>query len=197
MLITKPYNRDRAVMYARKWALSRNPLFADYTGFGGNCTNFVSQSLFAGGCVMNFTPVFGWYYIDQRYRTASWTGVDFFYNFITQNMGEGPFAKEVIAEEIMPGDVVQLGREGEGFYHTLLAVGRDVDSTILVAAQSDNVLDRRLSTYRYDFVRFLHVEGVRMEVRDFADCFPALYEGTSLVVNGEGKDAPAPLDGAE
>ena len=44
---------ERAVAYARRWALDRNPLFVDFTGQGGNCTNFVSQCVLAGSCVMN------------------------------------------------------------------------------------------------------------------------------------------------
>ena len=47
-----PSDRTRAVEYARRWALSRNPIFEDYTGIGGDCTNFVSQAIFAGTCVL-------------------------------------------------------------------------------------------------------------------------------------------------
>ena len=36
MLLTRPYFRERAVEYARRWALSRNPLFIDFTGVGGD-----------------------------------------------------------------------------------------------------------------------------------------------------------------
>ena len=39
MIIEFPYDRERAVEYAKKWALSRNPLFLDFTGRGGNCTS--------------------------------------------------------------------------------------------------------------------------------------------------------------
>ena len=81
MLYYKAYDRERAYEYAKKWAFDRNPLFFDYTGIGGNCTNFVSQAIYAGGCVMNFTPVYGWYFLSDSRRTASWTGVEFFYNF--------------------------------------------------------------------------------------------------------------------
>ncbi|MBR2024561.1 MAG: amidase domain-containing protein, partial [Clostridia bacterium] len=56
----KEYNRENAVKYARKYALMRNPLFFTFEGIGGNCTNFVSQCILAGSCVMNFTPTFGW-----------------------------------------------------------------------------------------------------------------------------------------
>ena len=90
MLITKEYIRERAVEYASRWAFSRNPLFYDYTGIGGNCTNFVSQCVYAGSCTMNFTAIFGWYYLSDKERTASWTGVEFFYNFMTGNKGPAP-----------------------------------------------------------------------------------------------------------
>ena len=53
MLITLEYDRARAVEYARRWALARNPLFLDFTGLGGNCTNFVSQCIFAYNQISN------------------------------------------------------------------------------------------------------------------------------------------------
>lgn len=182
MLVSKIYDRERAVLYARKWALSRNPLFTDYTGIGGNCTNFVSQCLYAGSCVMNFTPVFGWYYLSDRERTASWTGVPYFYDFLTGNEGEGPYGKKIGEESLLPGDVIQLGREEDGYYHTLFCLGRRGGVTY-VAAQSDDALERPLHTYTYDYARYLQVEGVRMTVPDFSDCFEALYQGEQLVIN--------------
>ena len=60
MLIQKPYLRERAVMYANRWAFRRNPLFADFESLGGNCTNFVSQCVYAGCGIMNYTPEGGW-----------------------------------------------------------------------------------------------------------------------------------------
>lgn len=57
-----PYQRVAAVAYARKWALGRNPVYYDFQNIGGDCTNFASQCIFAGAQVMNWTPVFGWYY---------------------------------------------------------------------------------------------------------------------------------------
>ena len=59
MLATKEYNRMRALTYARRWAFARNPLFNDYSPYGGDCTNFASQVLLAGALVMNETPTFG------------------------------------------------------------------------------------------------------------------------------------------
>jgi len=43
------YNRAAAVEYANAWCGSRNPAYADYSGVGGDCANFVSQCILAGG----------------------------------------------------------------------------------------------------------------------------------------------------
>lgn len=176
MLVVKPYLRDRAVEYARKYAFSQNPLFGNFRGIGGNCTNFVSQAIYAAGCVMNYTPTYGWYYISLDDRSPSWTGVDFFYNFITGNMDVGPFGREVTADATEIGDVIQLGREEEGYYHTLLIVGYDGDDP-LVAAQTDDAYARPLSTYTYDFSRFLKIDGIRIEIAEQPDCFARVLAG--------------------
>ena len=77
-----PYDRGAAVDYARRWALSRNPAFYDFSDIGGDCTNFVSQCIYAGAGVMNYTKDTGWYYISSSDRTPSWTGVEYLYDFL-------------------------------------------------------------------------------------------------------------------
>ena len=173
MLVTKPYKRENAVAYAKKYAFSQNSRFGNFAGIGGNCTNFVSQCIFAGGCIMNYTPTFGWYYISLDERSPSWTGVDYFYNFITENIGVGPYGRVAAADELEIGDVIQLGREEEGYYHTLLVVGYDGED-ILVAAQTDNAYARPLSTYDYDYSRFIKILGIRFEMPESYACFDEL-----------------------
>ena len=182
MLINKPYNRERAVEYALKWALSRNPLFADFTGIGGNCTNFVSQCILAGSCTMNYTPTFGWYYISLEERAPAWSSVEYFYDFITgvprfaeRNGGIGPYAREVGREEAQLGDVIQYANADGDWYHTVIITGFDGDE-ILVSAQSDDARNRRLSSYGFADLRVLHIEGVRMDINDDL-CFETLLRG--------------------
>lgn len=182
MLVSKVYDRQRAYEYASKWAFSRNPLFTDYQGIGGNCTNFVSQCIYAGSCIMNFTPVYGWYYVNDKDRSASWTGVDYFFNFITSNSGVGPYGNEVGIDALEIGDVIQLGKNDTGYYHSLLVVG-SADSTYLVAAQSDDAFNRRLDSYTYDYARYMHIDGVRIEAIGFEDCYDALYNGERIIAN--------------
>ena len=186
MIVTKPYNRARAVEYARMWALSRNPLFYDFTGGGGNCTNFVSQCLLAGSLVMNPTETFGWYYVDVNNRAPSWTGVREFYEFLCgigdfspKDKRQGPFADDVARELVEIGDVVQLSNMRGQFYHSLIVSGFE-NGDILVSAQSNDALDRPLSSYNYATARFLHVRGVNIEVLDIENYFDNLLNGTEL-----------------
>ena len=177
MLVIKEYNRDHAIAYARRWALDRNPLFFSFNGAGGDCTNFTSQCVFAGGCVMNYTPVYGWYYISSNDRTPSWSGVEFFYDFITKNTGPGPFASVVEPDRIVPGDLVQLQNEEGRLYHTVFVLESTEDGDFLIAAHSDDYYERRLSEYNTAGLRYLHIEGIRFEtqLRDF--CFQTLLSG--------------------
>ena len=96
MIQLLPYNRRAAVAYAHKWAYSRNPAFYDFSEIGGDCTNFASQCLYAGTGIMNFSPDFGWYYIDATDRAPAWTGVPFFWEFMTRSQPtDGPFGIQV------------------------------------------------------------------------------------------------------
>lgn len=156
-----PYNRGVAVAYARKWALGRNPAYYNFENIGGDCTNFVSQCIYAGAQTMNYTPITGWYYRSSYDRTASWTGVDYLYKFLVNNSGIGPYARVVTQNEAVPGDIVQLGTDNGGYYHS--AVITDVTPVIMVAAHTDDALDRQLSSYIYQNARFLHIEGVRVK----------------------------------
>ena len=180
MLVTRPYGREKAVAYAKRYAFSQNPIFGDFRDIGGNCTNFVSQCVYAGACKMNYTKTFGWYYISLDERAPAWTGVDYFFNFITSNKGVGPYGRAVGEEECEIGDVIQLGNERDGYYHTLIIVGFS-DDDILIAAQTNDAYARPLSTYGYDFLRFIKIEGVRFEMPSSEDCFISVYDGVTIV----------------
>ena len=158
-----PYNRRAAVEYAHRWAYRRNPDYYDYENIGGDCTNFASQALYAGSKVMNFTPTFGWYYIDANQKSPSWTGVPYFYAFMTRTeLTPGPFGIGGERVPVWPGDFVQLKYGGEGYEHTLIVVetGMPGDrSQILVAAHSQDADYRPLTDYDYSQVRFIHIRG--------------------------------------
>ena len=153
-----PYDRDASISYARRWALSRNPAYYNFDNVGGDCTNFASQCIYAGARVMNYTPIMGWFYRSSYDRTASWSGVEYLYNFLISNHSVGPHAHEVSQNEANPGDIVQLGTASGDFYHSPVITA--ITSEILVSAHTFDALDRPLSTYVYDKARFIHIDEV-------------------------------------
>ena len=159
----RPYHRNAAVRYAHRWAYSRNPAFYDFSELGGDCTNFVSQCIYAGSGVMNFTPTFGWYYINANEKAPAWTGVQYLSDFLLREKASvGPKAELVGLEELEIGDVVQLSFQGIAYQHTALVVavtGNAAPEHILVAAHSVDADYRPLNTYNYQAVRCLHIVG--------------------------------------
>ena len=149
---------------------------------------------------MNYTPNFGWYYISPEERAPAWSSVEYFYDFITEkeefkenNGGVGPYATVVSREAVEVGDVIQYANINGDWYHTVIISGFDGDE-ILVCAQSDNALDRPLSTYTAAVEkRFLHIEGVRIEINDDV-CFETLLEGGMSEQPGE---SPMPDAGTD
>lgn len=153
------YNREAAVAYARRWALDRNQTYYNFENIGGDCTNFASQCIYAGAQAMNFTPVMGWYYRSLSDRSASWSGVEYLYEFLVNNKSVGPYAHTVSRSEVEPGDIVQLGTRSGSFYHSPVITA--VAPMVLVAAHTDDALDRSLFSYSYEVARFIHIDGVR------------------------------------
>lgn len=63
------YNRQKAVQYAVQYALTPNPsyrFFATHGEGGGDCTNFVSQCLYAGAAPMAFSSERPWWYNKKK-----------------------------------------------------------------------------------------------------------------------------------
>lgn len=117
---------------------------------------------------MNYTPVLGWFYRSATDRTAAWTGVEYFYNFLTNNAypsfvgdGSGPFAQVVDLTQLQIGDFVQFGKATGDFYHTPIVVGFDGNEPLL-AAHSNDTFARPLSSWQFAQIRCLHILGARI-----------------------------------
>ena len=135
---------------------------------------------------MDPIDTFGWYYVSADQRSPSWAGVDELYDFLTGSgdfpqrpLRVGPTAFEIGKERLQVGDIIQLANNSGAFYHTLFVSGF-LDGDILICAHSDNALDRPLSTYNYAAARYIHVDGVNIEIEEAATCFDALVSGRAL-----------------
>ncbi|MCU5584444.1 amidase domain-containing protein [Bacillus toyonensis] len=152
------YNPSAAVNYALTWALSRNSAYGDWSGNGGDCTNFVSQALYAGGMRPiikdNLTidsPIItdGNYWFSKkvemslRYRvSASWVNVEKFYDFWAPraNMVTKTWSPMQVYYGSSPGDVIQYQYAGGGTkWHSLMVTGKDTSKrTIYISQHSGN-----------------------------------------------------------
>ncbi len=137
------YNREAALAYSYEYVYTRNSdSYVDYSGYGGNCQNYVSQCLFAGGIPLDIVGNDVWKWYDVRIsntnsasgRSSSWTGVDEFVFYAENNTGFG-----LVAEVDAPyysgeaGDVLQFGTEGDWRHAVLI--------TQAVCDEDGNVID--------------------------------------------------------
>lgn len=160
---THSYDREAAVAYARQWAADRNEQWADYSMNGGNCQNFVSQCLYAGGIPMDIQGDYVWkWYGDTpdssaraTGRSASWSGVNEFLEYVQNNTGSGMVAvADAPYDSGEVGDVLLLGFNEENFYHAVIITdvitdedGRVID--YLIHSNTINEEDYPVSAYGY------------------------------------------------
>ena len=152
------FNRTAAVNYAGKYAFNYNPAYYDFTELGGDCTNFVSQCLFAGGIKMDYAPL-GWYYVSLNSRAPAWTGVNEFYSYGIKEKQTGFTLKPCLPEDLNIADVIQLGN-GDRYYHTLLVskiIKENETVRIFVAAHDYDAFNVPLSDYAYQTARYLKI----------------------------------------
>lgn len=154
------YNRKAVYEYAKKWAYLRNPQYYDYELIGGDCTNFISQCIFAGYNQMNYNKTNGWYYINANNKSPSWTGVEFLYNFLISNRGNGPIGEKSKIDKLEIGDIIQLSFDGNTFSHSLVVVQNSNNANgTLVAAHTFDTFGKRVSDYSYHNYRCIHISS--------------------------------------
>lgn len=131
------YDRLAAVQYAERWWNSYNP---EFRVFDVDCTNYVSQCLYAGGAPMREAPdrSKGWWYQGDNW-SYSWA-VSHSLRWYLSGSTTGLQGKEVESpEELSPGDVICYDFEDDGRYdHSTFVVAKDANDMPLVNAHTQN-----------------------------------------------------------
>ena len=170
------YNRDAAVNYAQQWWNQRNYTgnYLAYDDFGGNCQNFASQCIHAGGINMDYKGILDlqWKFYDEDLNTRqtatgrsySWTGVDMFYTYALHSYKEGLVAlTDIDYKYAEKGDIIHVGAYHQ-WRHALLItdVLTNADGTqqdIIVASNTADRWNYPLSAYIYTAPRLIHILG--------------------------------------
>lgn len=174
-----PYDPEAAVKYAMTWVdpqktLRNTQQFDIYDEVGGNCNNYISQAINAGGIPMDiigdeFTQ-WKWYSDDVNIeetaygRSPAWAGVEEFYLYARENTGYGLSA--AVDENVYSGavgDVLQFGYGDEWLHSVLItAVIKDKDGNVVDYLVNSNTTDRinyPASAYGYPQQRLIKILG--------------------------------------
>ena len=133
------YNGIKARNYALRYAKNYNPEYQDYNGRGGDCTNFASQCIYAGGI-----PTDNVWYKDSH----AWIRVVELRNWLLKK----GYARELTVQgNAKEGDLVQLRNSYGYWYHSLVVTYRNpTTGELFVSAHTGDYANRALYTYTKD-----------------------------------------------
>lgn len=152
------YNREKAREYALKWATSSNKEYYNFINDGGDCTNFVSQVLRAGGLEFkgnksNATSIDSWFYYSSNLpnRSSTWTAAQPFnlhfgkeykrsYNYREYTIKEALINFDKIYQTIYIGDIVQYSRPNNIAFHSQ-AITDILDKETIYFSQHSNSIE--------------------------------------------------------
>jgi hypothetical protein len=132
------YNRERAVAYAQRYWNTYNPA---YIKFEVDCTNFVSQCLYAGGIQMVFSGNRGkgwWYRGGSRPNWSySWAVAHSLYLLLKSEKAPFYAVQKEHPSQLEPGDVICYDFDGDGrWQHNTIVVAKDDNDMPLVNAHT-------------------------------------------------------------
>jgi hypothetical protein len=136
------YNRLKAVQYADSYWEKSNPRFLE---FEVNCTNYISQCLFAGGAPMNYTGKrdSGWWYKgkdgSQELWSYSWAVAHSLEQLL--RTGRTGLRGQLVEspQELQLGDVIIYDWDGDRRYqHSTIVTAFDASGMPLVNAHTTN-----------------------------------------------------------
>lgn len=162
-----PYNRKAVQAYANQYWNEPN---SDYIHFEVDCTNFVSQCIFAGDVPMNYTGArgSGWWYKGRQKQNEWWTyswSVAHSMQLYLVSGKNGMNAYQVDnPEELDIGDVIFYDWDGDSrFQHSTIVTAKDPMGMPLVNAHTNNS-KHRYWDYRDSYAwtertkyRFIHL----------------------------------------
>ncbi|MFD8911649.1 amidase domain-containing protein [Streptomyces sp. NPDC059575] len=142
------YDYKAMVAYATKYWNNYNTEYPDFNGAGagGDCTNFVSQSLKAGGWkhVPGYTNDFHKWFGTKDIQSDSFVGVNEFSWFALSSKRVTPLANVFQADL---GDVIQMDFNKDGSKdHTMIVTNRDAQGVPYVTYHSTNTYNRSVAS---------------------------------------------------
>ncbi|MFE9094172.1 amidase domain-containing protein [Streptomyces sp. NPDC007264] len=142
------YDYKAMAAYAAKYWKSYNPDYPDFNGqgAGGDCTNFVSQSLKAGGWkhVPGYTNDFHKWFGNSEIQSDSFVGVNEFSWFALSSKRVTSLAN---VYQMDVGDVLQMDFNKDGSKdHSMIVTSRSAQGVPYVTYHSTNTYNRSVAS---------------------------------------------------
>ncbi len=136
------YNRSYAQIYAIAHVNNPSTQYPNYSAYGGDCTNFVSQCLEYGGWAQTSktagrASALSWFH-DKGYtsppalalRSTSWTAASNLAAYLLNTSRVNASSYPVSSMDI--GDVIQLSSAAQGIHHSTVVTTRIVSGSNVV-----------------------------------------------------------------
>lgn len=155
-----PYNRTAAKNYMMQWIDKRNPDWFAYDDYGGNCMNFASQILYAGG----IHKTSGWYWRGAWDYSSSWIVVGSFADYAASSNSKQIYCNSYdnyYAGNI--GDLVLIGIDSPRSHATIISDiirnknGETID--YLVCCNTTNHKNFPAAAYHYTNQHLIRIYG--------------------------------------
>lgn len=165
------YNPINAYIYAAKYWQTYNTNYPNWHEYGGDCTNFISQCLFAGGMLktgpteqpsnnLNYWYSYG-NKTDINKVSSSWRGANAFKYYWTNNSKESKYFTNYNINAYIYGkigDFVSLiNPKTNTAYHTMIIIGYSTtngEKDLICAQHSPNLFNASLLNKKTNFIIF-------------------------------------------
>lgn len=156
--VTGTYNRNKAFTYAKTYAITPNPAYQDFSSScsycGGDCTNFLSQCLFAGG----WPQIFGaassgssWWYGKSTNPVGYKTGFSTVWPS-AQKMGfflkaSNRTTRVTSLATLKIGDAVMLMNTVGNAFHALIVTQVSTNGNLFLSCHTTNRFNAPMTTW--------------------------------------------------
>jgi hypothetical protein len=158
-IATVNYNRAAAIAYAATYAITPNVAYQDFTSgcsyCGGDCTNFLSQCMLAGGWGQQFykaSSTSAWWY-GKSTNPAGYKGgfsgiwpsaqkMGFFLKKLTSRV-----TRVTSLSQINPGDPVMMVAPNGNAYHALIVTQKATNGDLYLSCHTSNRHNNHMSNY--------------------------------------------------
>lgn len=153
------YDVNKAVAYAEQYwggvdgaktPENYNPAYANFNSVGGDCANFTSQCIYAGGMPQVVCSPYGndgWYYKSANDRSATWTGATNLHHWMRDNRGRCVTASNTTvftgspvfySVDGYPNEEARTKKTNIRFNHAVICVGTNSAGTPIINSHNND-----------------------------------------------------------